>query len=161
MKGVKRDAFKRIWQQTQAPRKAIRSRGFGVHSPFAFRFIREVLRQPYAYYSYQAIERSCRLDGTDPRVAKALYRLALFFRNGGFSVVGPINDTMRQAISAGIQSRVAAEPPECHAGIGNGKGRIEEMWYRAESGMLFASPELTVYVVSPHLSHQRFNILLP
>ncbi len=28
------------------------SRGFGIHSPFAYRFITEVLNQPYAYYSY-------------------------------------------------------------------------------------------------------------
>lgn len=33
-----------------------RSRGFGIHSPFGYRFVREVLRQRLPYYSYEAIE---------------------------------------------------------------------------------------------------------
>ncbi|MDE6524298.1 MAG: hypothetical protein K2L66_01945 [Paramuribaculum sp.] len=45
-----------------------RGRGNGVHSPFAYRFITEVLRQKDAYYAYD------QLDGYLPRLA---YRVAL------------------------------------------------------------------------------------
>lgn len=41
------------------PARLRTSRGFGVHSPFAFRFISDVLRERrYAYYAYHAIEAS-------------------------------------------------------------------------------------------------------
>ena len=33
-----------------------RSKGFGVHSPFAFYFITNVMRQKYHYYAYESIE---------------------------------------------------------------------------------------------------------
>lgn len=37
-------------------KKAWRSRGFGIHSPFAFRFITAVLRGRGAYYAYPALK---------------------------------------------------------------------------------------------------------
>lgn len=44
-----------------------RSRGFGIHSPFAFRFVREVLGQRLPYYCYEQLEslraRVVQLDG--------------------------------------------------------------------------------------------------
>lgn len=36
-------------------RRYWRSRGFGVHSPFAFYFITNVMRQSYSYYAYESI----------------------------------------------------------------------------------------------------------
>ena len=56
----------------------LRTRGFGVHSPFAFRFIREVLFQPFAYYAYGEIESSIRRDAENDM--KRLYRILLYFR---------------------------------------------------------------------------------
>lgn len=50
-----------------------RSRGFGVHSPFAFRFVTCVLRERGEYYSYEQL-RSLAKDKRDFR------RLALLFR---------------------------------------------------------------------------------
>lgn len=49
------------------------SRGFGIHSPFAYRFITEVLNQPYAYYSYDKLR-------TDRE--RLIYRVALSFGPG-------------------------------------------------------------------------------
>ncbi len=46
------------------------SRGFGVHSPFAFRFITGTLRQPYAYYAYSRLPQQRQ---------RLLYRVALAF----------------------------------------------------------------------------------
>ena len=47
-------------------------RGFGIHSPFAFRFITEVLRQKLGYYGYADISPDKRM--------RLLYRLVVFFQ---------------------------------------------------------------------------------
>lgn len=69
-----------------------RSRGFGIHSPFAFNFILRVLRERNHYYAYTAIKRrrkrayslSGSLPEGHPRVissrnAKLLFRIACYF----------------------------------------------------------------------------------
>lgn len=57
------------------------SRGYGVHSPFAYRIVTEALypRHGYAYY----LENDARLSSADPadgRRARALYRLAVVLK---------------------------------------------------------------------------------
>jgi len=47
-------------------------RGFGIHSPFAFRFVTEVLAQRLPYYGYTDIS-------GDPRI-RLLFRLTVYFR---------------------------------------------------------------------------------
>lgn len=69
-----------------------RSRGFGIHSPFAFNFILRVLRERNHYYAYTDIKRrrkkayalSGKLDKNHPKVissrnAKLLFRIACYF----------------------------------------------------------------------------------
>ncbi len=46
-------------------------KGFGIHSPFAYRFITEVLRQPYAYYSYGELK---------DRPSRLAVRLTAYFK---------------------------------------------------------------------------------
>lgn len=71
------------------------SKGFGVHSPFAFRFIREVLFQPYSYYAYAELDKtmpdSPRTVGKD---LKRLYRIILHC-----SPREVINDSLDSALS--------------------------------------------------------------
>lgn len=52
-------------------------RGFGVHSPWAYRIIMDVLREKAQYYPYPAINRNF---GDRARVARALFRLMVFLR---------------------------------------------------------------------------------
>lgn len=57
-----------------------RSQGFGVHSPFAFSFIREVLRERRcAYYAYADIARevACREGAISEKDALLLYRVVV------------------------------------------------------------------------------------
>ena len=56
-------------------RRVWRSRGHGVHSPFASRFILGVLREKTPYYSYRPIEQL----GGDVRWHKLLFRLVAEF----------------------------------------------------------------------------------
>ena len=69
-----------------------RSRGFGIHSPFAFNFILRVLKEKNHYYAYTDIKRrrknayamTGKLDKDHPKVissrnAKLLFRIACYF----------------------------------------------------------------------------------
>lgn len=55
-------------------KRAWRSRGFGIHSPFAFRFITSVLRGCGAYYSYPAI-RQLSVNSRDFRDLAIIFRI--------------------------------------------------------------------------------------
>ncbi len=54
-------------------------RGFGVHSPFAYRFITECLREQLPYYAYDTI--------TEP-LHRLVFRIAAYFRPATFHAAG-------------------------------------------------------------------------
>lgn len=57
------------------------SRGFGVHSPFAYALVKDALYPPHSYTYY--LENDARLTSENPaeaRRARSLYRLAIFLR---------------------------------------------------------------------------------
>lgn len=61
------DAYKR-WRHT---------RGYGVHSPFAFSIVTEVVQNPkgYEYYGYKEIETQAKTNRKERKFAKMLHRL--------------------------------------------------------------------------------------
>ena len=63
-------------------------RGFGIHSPFAFGFITEVLRQEYGYYAY--------LHLPGDRTTLAIFRVVLDLRPDSVAMIG--SDTYRRAV---------------------------------------------------------------
>lgn len=65
-------------------------RGFGIHSPFAFRFITEVLRQRLPYYGYADIPADRRL--------RLLYRLVVFFRPVRVAVVSSAPEMLERTV---------------------------------------------------------------
>ena len=69
-----------------------RSGGFGIHSPYAYRFVRHVWRQPLPYYAYEGIrqlvdtvkaettpQQRREMDLIDEAEAKLLFRVTNFF----------------------------------------------------------------------------------
>ena len=77
------------------------SKGFGVHSPFAFKFILNVLDEKYEYYAYDklqqlrinVIERTRNENGYKPRVisiseAAAIFRVANYYNPQLFLSIG-------------------------------------------------------------------------
>lgn len=69
-----------------------RSGGFGIHSPYAYRFVRHVWRQPLPYYAYEGIhqllstikggttrQQRREMDVIDEREARLLFRVTNFF----------------------------------------------------------------------------------
>ena len=77
------------------------SSGFGIHSPYAYQFVRNVWRQPLPYYAYEGIHQLCEtiksgtsrrqrqaMDLISEREARLLFRVANFFNPGVMLQVG-------------------------------------------------------------------------
>lgn len=147
------------------------SRGFGIHSPFAYRFITEVLCLPhnYGYYAYA-------LAGRDSNL-RLLVRLLVFFSpasvtvdlgEGAAAVVRLVREVVPHAALNGVCPDfiitdknvvtqmpcnvflVGAEAVACLPAIG------ETLPY----GMTFAGRECAVVAALPHLPRQDFELKL-
>ena len=72
--------------------------GFGVHSPFAYRFITGCLRESLPYYAYDTV--------TSP-VHRLVFRIAVYFRPDTYHVCGIPPQTVSLACP-----RASATPPD-------------------------------------------------
>lgn len=144
-------------------------RGFGIHSPFAYTFITEVLRQPYAYYAYSV------LDGRQ----RLVFRIALYFRPATVALVGA--ESYATAVRAAMPSVCFTDIASADmlivnealraSALDNFGGRCaiafdaarNEAWqcYNAslECGMTFDNnSDIAVTAVLPHLPRQSFSV---
>lgn len=81
------------------------SRGFGVHSPFAFEFITEVLCQPRHYYAYAQLPRDSR--------QRLLHRLVVALQPKAATVVCADSALWWPAIKSAVSAcRLDEETPE-------------------------------------------------
>ncbi|MCH5236716.1 MAG: hypothetical protein J1E95_02830 [Muribaculaceae bacterium] len=72
------------------------SKGYGVHSPFAFRMVNDVISPgPYGYYGYKEIDRLCSKGSFKPDRMKFLLRLLLFLKSGRLLVFRNLNEELR------------------------------------------------------------------
>lgn len=84
-------------------RRVRHGRGFGIHSPFAYRFVTEVLRLPddYGYYAYLYIAR---------QRMRVLFRVAVHFCPREVAFIGcEDNSEVRKAVFSAV-SRAAVAP---------------------------------------------------
>lgn len=159
--------------------------GFGVHSPFAYRFITEVLNQPYAYYAYGRL-RSVRerllfrvalaLDSTGPEGRRhAVRRIAIY---GNRELRQPLRLALPRAAFTEhnpdlvvLDARYASEADRAALGClleaGTLQGavvfgsfpRLREVLAAMPAGMTFDNHAGTVVVVpSPALPRQDFDV---
>lgn len=86
------DALSRLKRYVNAWSRHHRSGGFGIHSPYAYRFVRHVWRQPLPYYAYEGIHQLIKaikagttrrqrrdMDLVSEKEARLLFRVANFF----------------------------------------------------------------------------------
>lgn len=66
------------------------SRGFGVHSPWAFAIVRDILPERGAYYVYADINN---VFGRDARLARKVFRLLVHLNPSGVSVTRDVRWT--------------------------------------------------------------------
>ncbi len=169
-----------------APRRLARRRGFGVHSPFAYDFIRRVISQPYAYYCYPRLRLLARQSGMRPDLLRFLFRVALCFRPQSVAVIGA-DDRMRDAILGAVAEgspdlRIdsgsvadltvvcgedsSAQALKCaqnggvvvFAGRRRTYGVARNLWLSTRHGMMFRGSDVAVYVGRAYLPHQLYNV---
>lgn len=166
-----------------APRRLSRRRGFGIHSPFAFDFVKRVISQPCSYYCYPVLSATARKNGISSRYLKLLFRLALFFRPASVAVYSDCDSAVTTALKAAVPEISPAPEPEfmvvdrggheaealaclLRGGtvvIGPTAGNaatIQHLWSGISRGMLFRGSRTAIFVGRRHLPKQAFNIWL-
>ncbi len=147
-------------------------RGFGIHSPFAYRLITEVLHQEMGYYAY------LRMPGDE--CYRTVFRIVLALRPMSVALVGA--DRYKRAVGEAMPGAVFVEPADAGLIIVDGgaepsfgleaypdkhvialdyrclpswKGYKESMPY----GMTFANGgSMAVGVTLAHLPRQDFDV---
>ncbi|MCM1521895.1 MAG: hypothetical protein NC039_04500 [Muribaculaceae bacterium] len=158
------DALKRRW----------RRRGHGVHSPYAFRLVTEVFRDPGAYYAYPLLERTAKGAGIAPRRLKLLFRLMCEFAPERVHVTEALTDAERTAIMA-ADSRIClthGEAPVSYLPAVPSSlpdegvviireaipGSLKALTSGRRHGMVFIDGRLAVIVMRKDLPPQDFEI---
>lgn len=168
-----------------APRRLVRRRGFGIHSPFAFDFVRRVIASRYSYYAYPQLTAKAREAGISSGKLRLIFRLALFFRPEAIEVSG-LSEQKCEAVTAAIKAgspEARTNAPEAgfliatdatsretmrrvaerHGvvvvlGAARKSSGIREVWAASECGMLFRGSNVAILVNHAHLPHQIFDI---
>lgn len=145
--------------------------GFGIHSPFAFRFVTEVLRQPYSYYGYAELP---------DRRSRLLLRLLVAFRPERVAFYGG-DDALRRAVSlANSRAKIIEGESDAEFVVADCRGwssaEVSALFNRqpmpaalllncrsvpalADHGMTFNNHRGTVVVAPlPHLPRQDFDL---
>ncbi|MDE7410818.1 MAG: hypothetical protein K2M94_02130 [Paramuribaculum sp.] len=92
--------FRRLKVALGAPLRATRRRGHGIHSPFAFDFVRRVIAQPCRYYVYETMDSGgSRVRG---KLMRLLFRLGLFFSPAEIVTEGDVDSRLMQALECGV-----------------------------------------------------------
>lgn len=93
---------RRLWRRClSVPRRMARRKGFGIHSPFAFDFVRRVIAQPCAYYAYERIDNIAGTVAEEGALLRLLFRVCLYFRPGRIAVCGQVSDAVMESLRLG------------------------------------------------------------
>lgn len=146
-------------------RKLKHRKGYGVHSPFAFSVITEVIEQKLPYYAYQQIQRSCPKNGPLPlKAAFLLLRLANRFQcrtilevgcDGGLSILPIALADSRNKIYT-VATADAQEMAKTH--LGGNKSVLDRTTFISNIDDLPADIVVDMLVVNdmPNRDHEAF-----
>lgn len=169
-----------------APRRFVKRRGFGIHSPFAFDFVRRVVAQPCAFYCYPQLDAAARKAGVKASVLRLVFRVVLFFRPSHVDYLGHCGAAVKKAVDAACPRIDVCVGPRLIVASGalsaserelvlksaqdeavviflNLKADAEAsnaLWAAAKHGMMFRGSDMAIYVGLGHLPRQIFNVWL-
>ena len=76
-------------------RKIAHSGGYGIHSPFAFSFVSDIVYNPYSYYFFDyplKIEKNCAIDrlsfDSEQKIGRLLFRIVEHFKLRNVVIIG-------------------------------------------------------------------------
>lgn len=156
-------------------------RGFGVHSPYAYRFVTEVLnpQRNYGYYAYGGIARRIGRDkiAVTLREAFLVYRIMLALRPSSIAIAdsGPRAALLRHMAETACPGARIANDGElliCMRGARPAQGAFPRHSYFAdashpalhmlisamEHGHVYRNPDRAVTIGAEHLPFQTFEI---
>ncbi len=171
----------RIKRLLGTPRRVARRKGFGIHSPFAFDFVRRVIAQPCQYYCYPHLNAEAQKHHVAPRHMRLLFRIALHFRPASFAIIGTQSAPWTTAILSGIPNAKEATNPyllvvtshtdateaiRCASNGGvviiinhsRNHNTAIELWQNTSHGIMFCGSDIAIFVGLQHLPHQKFNV---
>lgn len=166
-----------------AIRRWWRGKGHGIHSPFAYRFVTDVLHSPHAYYSYPLIDAESG-SAAQRDDSRRVFRIILASRPIAVDRSGILSAAIETAIAEGCKGfRIASSARMAVVGAGCGKAStaaecvadggtaiftdltdpdvaVTLATTRAamSRGMIFAGRRMAVAVGLPHLPRQDFEI---
>ena len=151
-----------------------RTKGHGIHSPFAFRLVTTVINCPYSYYAYPTLDRAAKHTGESKDWIRLLHRLVCEFAPTAVATDVPLSTAERKAIKAAdsriifsdaaaplvIRDTLPSQLPESGVVIAR-SGGIPPTVTRTY-GMLFTDGRIVIAVMRHDLPPQDFNIrILP
>lgn len=165
-----------------APGRLARRRGFGIHSPFAYEFVRKVISQHYAYYCYPRLTKMAKSNSISSRKLRLLFRLALFLHPEKISVYTDTKQAIMDSLRAGAPDVVEAGADadlivtdgssdtgtleRCFREGGTvvvinpsrNREAVRRIWASSTHGMLFRGSGTAIFIGRKCLPHQMFNI---
>lgn len=166
-----------------ALRRRMRTSGFGVHSPFAFRFLRGVVKCRHAYYAYDEIDR---MSG-DRKLMRLIFRVAQRFDCRRIAVETSLLPDVGRALSlvrsgmvvgrgvadaelivadSGISAEICRECLEREGvvvliGLKRKRGEARDLLEALDgAGMSFADGSTAIIVGDKRLPRQHFEVCL-
>lgn len=134
------------------------NRGFTVHSPFAYRFIKLVVRERLPYYAFRHIR--------DP-YERLLYRTAIYFQPSSISAAGPNAPRALHILHQAIPSAKITSPSEAELYYGDTPLPIPSkiQFLRGKHSLpeltTFILPGATITIRQPNLPPQSYPLSLP
>ncbi len=166
-----------------APRRFFRLRGFGVHSPFAFSFLANAIRQKHAYYAYAEIN-SLSSSRSMRKFLRRVFRIAVVLKTDKIAVFGPHRQLLLKTLALagahesdqpamivalsgadpGITLKCAESGGTVVLGNINHPAQNALLFNRLKStashGMTFTDGKTAIYVGRKDLPRQTFHIML-
>ena len=147
-------------------KRLLRSRGHGVHSPFAYRFITGVIREHCEYYAYTHLEQMA--QGRELRNAKLLHRITAALPTGLILIAGELTPALQKAVEmANSKDTIREYKPGEDAGgatpvavVITDPGRLDSARQAYPDGMMFAGKHSAVIVPDKALPSQQFEIIM-